>query len=189
LEDQYGTELTKTSGELVRSGVRGTVCCEQVVDSQLLAGELNAKGSWPGAGDAEDYLDVVEDWAGKIWRSIRSCWPASITWCASGAGACTNQASTTQLHVLRLLRDQVANLAWSITHPATIRVQERAFSIRNLSLCDWRAAADEFTHSWNGRKVSPACGARDTELSGLRLKGDLLWVIRGTGGSSYLGRR
>jgi len=177
---QYGTALTKTSGDSYDPSFE-TVSLEQLVDSPLLTGRYFRE--WPLAPEVtpKHYLDVAAD--GPEDLEIKPELLAGFNNLVRETGALYKLRHYGSYHFLMTLSDQVAHFGLEHHQSSDDRVPEKTFLDPSLELLAGGLLPHEFTHSWNGKYRRPAGLA--TPNYQVPMKGDLLWVYEGL--TEYLG--
>jgi predicted metalloprotease with PDZ domain len=177
---QYGTALTKTSGDSYDPTFE-TVSLEQLVDSPLLTGRYFRE--WPLAPEVtpKHYLDVAAD--GPEDLEIKPELLAGFNNLVRESGALYKSRHYGSYHFLMTLSDQAAHFGLEHHQSSDDRVPEKTFLDPNLELLAGGLLPHEFTHSWNGKYRRPAGLA--TPNYQVPMRGDLLWVYEGL--TEYLG--
>jgi predicted metalloprotease with PDZ domain len=177
---QYGTALTKTSGDSYDPAFE-TVSLEQLVDSPLLTGRYFRE--WPLAPEVtpKHYLDAAAD--GPEDLEIRPELLGAFNNLVRETGALYKSRHYGSYRFLMTLSDQVAHFGLEHHQSSDDRVPEKTFLDPNLELVAGGLLPHEFAHSWNGKYRRPAGLA--TPNYQVPMKGDLLWVYEGL--TEYLG--
>ena len=177
---QYGTALTKTSGDSYDLKFE-TVSLEQLVDSPLLTGRYFRE--WPLAPEVtpKHYLDVAAD--GPEDLEIKPDLLAGFNNLVRETGALYKSRHYGSYHFLLTASDQVAHFGLEHHQSSDDRIPEKSFIDPSLSLLAGGLLPHEFTHSWNGKYRRPAGLATPNYQA--PMKGDLLWVYEGL--TEYLG--
>jgi len=177
---QYGTALSKTSGDSTRVDF-APVSLEQLIDSPLLTGKYFAEFPLAPEATPKHYLDIAADGPEdlRLSQDLLNGYSNLVR----ETGALYQSRHYESYHFLVTASDQVAHFGLEHHQSSDDRVPEKTFVDDNLLLLSAGLLPHEFTHSWNGKYRRPAGLATGNYED--PMIGNLLWVYEGL--TDYLG--